>query len=822
MYSAPGVLRPHWTTFVSRFDALGAPELDRRWEFARRMIHENGVTYNVYGDPKGMNRPWGLDPLPLLISDAEWEKLERGLIQRATLINEILADLYGEQKLLHEGILPPSLVLENPGFLRACHGLKVFNRRHLNLYSVDIARAPDGQWVALSDRTQSSEGAGYVLENRIVLSRIFPDIFKACQIQRLALFFRKMGQALTELAPHNRDNPRIVLLTPGPLNETYFEHAYLARYLNYTLAEGGDLTVRDSCLYLKTLGGLHRVDVVLRRLKAEFCDPLELRADSLLGVAGLVQAARAGNVAVANTLGTGVLETPALNAYLPALCRHMLKEDLLIPAVKTYWCGKPEWMEAALAHLPKMVIKPTFPGSGIEPVFCGNLTESDRSSLAVRIRARPELYVAQEQAVVSTVPVLQAGKIQARQAALRTFLVAADDTYSVMPGGLTQIISESDMPTFSLQNGGGSKDTWVHASGPVSEFSLLREYSQNLEISRGGSDLPSRVADNLFWLGRYVERAECMVRLLRGIVVRLSEKSVSGYVGELPRLLLALRSQRLKSLPPVLDSGQTQAQIDDLSLVMSETFRKGGLHSTLAALQSVARAVRDRLSNDTWRVILALDETAWPKGMNERLNEVLARLNFMLTTLASFGGLASESLTRGQVWRFLDMGRRLERAIDLSSLMRSTLVKAETDEAPLLESVLEVADSSMTYRRRYLASLQLAPVLDLLLIDETNPRAMAFQLAALNDHVNNLPRDPGQPHFTAQQRLVFGCISALRLLDIPALCRLNAVHAREELDELLTRLDTDMGKLSDLITRDYLSHAQSSQQLASYRRGVTE
>lgn len=289
MFSTPGLLRSHWSTFVSRFDALGPQELDRRWDYARRMIHENGVTYNVYGDPKGMNRPWGLDPLPLLIADLEWQKLERGLIQRATLINHILADLYGEQKLLHQGILPPTLVFENPGFLRSCHGLKVFNRRHLNLYSVDLARNPDGQWMVLSDRTQSSDGAGYVLENRIVLSRIFPDIFKACQIQRLALFFRKMGQALTELAPHNRDNPRIVLLTPGPLNETYFEHAYLARYLNYTMAEGGDLTVRDSCLYLKTLGGLHRVDVVLRRLKAEFCDPLELRADSLLGVPGLVQ-----------------------------------------------------------------------------------------------------------------------------------------------------------------------------------------------------------------------------------------------------------------------------------------------------------------------------------------------------------------------------------------------------------------------------------------------------------------------------------------------------------------------------------------------------
>ncbi len=333
------------------------------------------------------------------------------------------------RKLLHQGILPPSLVLRKSRIsARSCHWLpvKVFNRRHLNLYSVDIARAPDGQWLALSDRTQSSEGAGYVLENRIVLSRTFPDIFKACQVQRLALFFRKMGQALTELAPHNRDNPRIVLLTPGPLNETYFEHAYLARYLNYTLAEGGDLTVRDSCLYLKTLGGLHRVDVVLRRLKAEFGVPLELRADSLLGVAGLVQAARAGNVAIANTLGTGVLETPALNAFLPALCRYLLKEDLLIPAVNTYWCGKPEWMERALSNLSKMVIKlHVLRLRHCVRVLWKSLGDRALQSLCANSREAGTVCRAGTGGLLHELLVLQGRKFRPWQAALRTFLVAA-------------------------------------------------------------------------------------------------------------------------------------------------------------------------------------------------------------------------------------------------------------------------------------------------------------------------------------------------------------------------------------------------------------
>ena len=334
MFASDSDLRPQWQTFVSLLDRMGPPELSRRWEQGQRLIHENGVTYNVYGDPRGMDRPWELDSIPLVISAADWnDELEPALAQRARVLNLLLADLYGPQALLRAGVFPPELVFWNPGFLRPCHGIKLPNKSYLNLYSADIARTPDGRWSVISDRTQAPSGAGYALENRIVLSRIFPDVFKECQVQRLASFFRKVRENMNSLAPYNRDNPFIVLLTPGPFNETYFEHAYLARYLNYTLVEGGDLTVRDQCVYLKTLGGLHRVDVIVRRLDAEYCDPLELRADSALGVPGLVQAVRAGNVAVANPLGSGLVESPAINAFLPELCKLLLNEDLKLPSV---------------------------------------------------------------------------------------------------------------------------------------------------------------------------------------------------------------------------------------------------------------------------------------------------------------------------------------------------------------------------------------------------------------------------------------------------------------------------------------------------------
>ena len=324
MSAAPGVLRPHWDEFIHSLSALGDQELARRWQTARQRIRENGVTYNVYGDPLGMDRPWNLDAIPLMIPRSEWSLIEAGLIQRARLLNLILADLYGPQRLLHEGLIPPALVFANPGFWRPCHGVSVSGNTYLHLLAVDLARGPDGDWWVISDRTQAPSGAGYSLENRIVMAETFPDLFREFHVKRLASFFRSFRDTLLRLSPVTRDNPRVVLLTPGPFNETYFEHSYLARYLGFTLVQGGDLTVRDNRVFLKTLEGLKQVDVILRRLDDSFCDPIELRSDSFLGVAGLVEAVRAGNVTVANALGSGLIETSAFMPFFPGLSRQLL------------------------------------------------------------------------------------------------------------------------------------------------------------------------------------------------------------------------------------------------------------------------------------------------------------------------------------------------------------------------------------------------------------------------------------------------------------------------------------------------------------------
>jgi uncharacterized circularly permuted ATP-grasp superfamily protein/uncharacterized alpha-E superfamily protein len=839
-----GETRPHWQAFVQTLGGLGLGELTRRWEEAKQLIRENGVTYDIYSDPRGLDRPWELDPVPLLVAPAEGEALERALVQRARLLEAILADLYGPQRLLRDGLVPADLVFGHPGFLRPCHGLRVPANRHLHLYAADLGRSPDGQMWVLADRSQAQAGAGYALENRIVLSRVLPDVFRECQVQRLALFFRTVRQTLSSIAPHNRDNPRIVLLTPGPYSPTYFEHAYLARYLGYTLAEGGDLTVRDNRVYLKLLGGLQPVDVILRRLDDALCDPLELRGDSLLGVAGLVQAVRAGNVAVANPLGSGLVETPALMPYLPALCRQLLGEELRLPSVPAWWCGDPAGLDHVLVHLAELVIKPAYPSGGFEPIFVEKLGRDQREALADRIRTRPRDYVGQERLALSTTPVLVGNGLQPRHMVLRAFLSASEGSFTAMPGGLTRVAASPDTLVVTMAKGGGSKDTWVLSSGPVSTFSLLRPTVQPVELSRAGGDLPSRSADNLFWLGRYVERADGMVRLLRGIFTRLTEKSGVADAPELPILLRALgeAGQPLLFRDP---SGNAQgAPEGELLALVFDAARLGSLESVLAALHRVAGMVRDRLSIDTWRILQSLDLPAGrrkgdrpkrrqgdreagrqgdrdngeasPSFQGSRtLSEVLALLDQLVLSLAAFGGLAMESMTRGHAWRFLDMGRRLERVLHTLVLLRRTLVSVSGSEGPLLEALLEIADSSMTYRRRYRSSLHTAPVLDLLLADESNPRSLAFQLVALADHVEHLPADKSQPRLSAEQRIMLAALAELRLADIDVLATANEAGVRRDLDALLRRLEAEMPILSDSITRNYLSHAQASRQLAT-------
>jgi uncharacterized circularly permuted ATP-grasp superfamily protein/uncharacterized alpha-E superfamily protein len=842
MLDAEGRPRPHWRGLAESLEAMRPGELDRRFAQARRMIRENGVTYNAHGDPGGLDRPWEFDPFPVCFSTEEWARLEAALVQRATLLEIILEDLYGPQNLLAEKLIPAELIYAHPGFLRACHGLRPGGGRWLTLYSADLGRSPDGRVWVLAERTQSPSGAGYALENRIVLSRALPDVYRDCRVRRLAPFFRTLRETLINLAPKRRGDPRIVLLTPGPYNETYFEHAYLARYLGFTLVEGGDLTVRDNCVYLKLLGGLQPVDVILRRMDDDYCDPLELRPDSFLGVAGLTQAVRSGNVAVANPLGSGLAETPALSPFLPRLCRKLLGEDLRLPPVPAWWCGHPYGLSHVLANLHRLVIKSAVPLVGFRPVFGSKLSAAELADLEARIRARPRDFVAQEPLDLSTAPALDDTGPEPRRAGLRAFLAAAPDGgFAVMPGGLCRVSPGVEVPVISINRGGSGKDVWVLSDEPVPFVSLLPAPGGPVEISRGGDDLPSRVADNLFWLGRYIERVEGLLRLLRNILGRHMENSAGEHPPELRALMAALRRMvgggvAAPASPRGLDA--------DLADMLFDLRRPGTLAADLDALRRVTRTVRDRLSVDAWRILSGLkieSEVRSPKSEVEMpapgaaasetsdlglrtpdygLADVPATLNGLLQGLSAFCGLMSESMTRGQGWRFMDMGRRLERAIHTAGLVRGTLVTASRDdggdESRLLEALLEVADSIMTYRRRYRSGPAAAAVLDLLLADESNPRSLAFQLAALEQHVERLPADRSRPGRTPEQRIVLELLTDLRLAEADALARAGGGREgrdRTALDALLGRIEAELPALSDALTRHYLAHSDIPRQL---------
>jgi uncharacterized circularly permuted ATP-grasp superfamily protein/uncharacterized alpha-E superfamily protein len=818
-----GRVRSAWRRPLEQLDSLGGDGLARRWDKARQLIHENGVSYNVYGDPQGMERPWNLSLIPVVIGPDDWIRLSRGLEQRGRLLAALLADVYGPQRSLIEGWLPPELVLGNPHFLRAVHGLTVPQDDWLPLFGADLVRAADGQYQVVEHRVQAATGAGYALENRIVTSSALPEMFRECNVERLAPFFRVLRETLQERAPHNRDNPRIVLLTPGPYDATYFEQAYLAQYLGFTLVNGGDLTVRDDRVFLKTLGGLSPVDVILRRLNDDYCDPLELRSDSMLGVPGLTQAARARNVAIANPLGTGALQTTAILAYLPALCRGFLGEALEMPSVPTWWCGDAEVLPEVLARFDQLVVRPTFPDGNVSPLFTAALSAAERAELRAKIEARPGAFVAQQYVAPSTTPFLDGEGISPRTLVLRCYAVATGNRdYLVMPGGMARVAVPESGAEVTMQRGARAKDVWVLSNEAVSPVSLLPPAQRAVPLSRGGSELPSRAADNLYWLGRYAERAEGVARLARVVGARLADLAGQPDLdrsSEFAPLLAALRAQNefLYSVDiPVDDAPDLAGAEAQLIAAVRDQSSVGSLAAVVRATLRAGRLVRDRISTDTWRVLAALDEEVARIDQTEgadRLPGLVDLLNRVIITLAGFSGLAMESMTRGQSWRFLDMGRRLERAATLITLLRATAVRITDRERPLLEAVLEIADSGMTYRRRYLAMLQSAPVVDLLLTDETNPRSVLYQVRALVEHVRALPALPGAGVKSPQLRLALEAQTDLELAEIERLCLIDEHGARPALDALLRKLGRLVPALSESLSDSYLNHASMSRHL---------
>jgi uncharacterized circularly permuted ATP-grasp superfamily protein/uncharacterized alpha-E superfamily protein len=808
-----GKLRPHYAKLFSVLEEFTAPELQRRTETAAHIVAEQGITYNVYGDPRGMERPWQLDPIPFIIPPEEWRELEAGLEQRALLLNRILADCYGEQKLIHTHWLSPALLFGQPDFLRPCHGIRVPGDCFLNFYAADLARAPDGRWWVISDRTQIPTGAGYALANRLVTSRILPEPFRDHHVQRLAGFFREAQSSLARLSPRGPDSARVVMLTPGPHNETYFEQAYLARYLGYMLVEGQDLTVRDNCVWLKTLSGLERVDVILRRVDDDFCDPLELRNDSILGVPGLVEALRAGNVVVANALGSGVVQSPAFMSFLPGLCEHILGEELKLPSVATWWCGQQDARDYVLEHLDELVIKPAFRTHLRTPDPSQPLSAAEQAELKRRIEFDPDLFVAQERIELATAPTWEKQSLTARPVGLRVFLTATADGYRVMPGGLTRVAPEASGRFISMQRGSSSKDTWITSALPVDEDTLLHAPGQNIELRRTGNNLPSRLADNFFWLGRYSERADATARLLRTALRLFNPERTGGAPPLLMPLLETLQTQG--QLPGILDNPElcqnAEAFEAELLAAIFDPARPGSLRQIADHLQRLAMLVRDRTSNDMWWVLSQLnDRLATPAASLVMLTgDAMGVLNQTLVGLAAFHGLARENMTRAQAWRFIDMGLRLERAVYLCTLLNATLQRPESENPSMLEAILEVVDSSITFRSRYNLLATVPAVFDLVLLDDKNPRSVLFQINQLTKHFAKLPPDRENAPDSGKN-IIAACAARLNRMDARELATRPEAWPNSEVCQTIQQTLQDLPRVSNAIAASYFAHSTIS------------
>lgn len=778
LLGSDGQMGGAWRYLMQSVEALGGAELAERQRKVHSLLRDDGAAYYAYGeDPMHpARRQWGMDLLPWVIGSEQWREIEAGLLERSELFDLILKDLYSDRTLIQRCVIPPEVLFAHRGFLRASQGVALPGNHQLLLHAADLVRQPNGELCVLADRTQAPSGAGYALENRIVSTRVIPSIFRNSNVHRLSGFFQSLRAKLVSLVPDS-SSPNIAILTPGPLNETYFEHAYLASYLGFELVQASDLAVRRNALWMKTLDGWEQVHVLWRRVDDDYCDPVELKSDSQLGVPGLLEAARAGNVVIVNPIGSGVLESPALLAYLPAIARHFLGRELQLPSVQTWWCGDPESFDYVVKNIERMVIKPVYRSVDAPNVMAADLDESARAGLLKNLVSKPAYFVAQARLAPSRLPVFSGSGLAPRPAILRAFSVASEGSYRLMPGGLTRVGTHEGAQQISNQLGSISKDTWIVASESKqeSEIGLDPERRDPLVLNRLAG-LPSRVVENMFWLGRYVERAEFGLRMARTLLLQSADIGSANDTAQ---------QRMLAALVGISDSGALVAQqgltIDDryreqlLMLALDPARREsvvGSLHSMLAC----ADETKELLTFDSQRIINQIRDEARQLVADLQHNMFSAPedvLSPILTSLLALSGIFHESVNRGMGWNFLDLGRRLERGIQSAREISQMLGLAAPPARELftLEALLSSNESLVFYRRLYRGHLELRNVLELLLLDEDNPRGIMFQLTRLEAQSATLPAGDGKRReLTAHARCLLEARSMLQLMRLEDLC----------------------------------------------------
>jgi uncharacterized circularly permuted ATP-grasp superfamily protein/uncharacterized alpha-E superfamily protein len=809
-----GEVRPHWETFFQSYTGLGNEEMNSRNSDTLRLLKENGVTYNIYGDPNGLNRPWKLDNIPFLISKPEWASIESGLSQRAQLLNLILEDIYGERNLIKEGILPMELIYNHAGFLRPCCGIRQPGKHQLILYSADIAKSTEGKIWVVNDRTQAPSGSGYALENRTTMSRVIPELFSGLKVRHLSPYFSALRNGLNEIAPHQNLNPRIVILTPGSTNETYFEHSYLSSYLGFTLVQGNDLIVKDNFVWLKTLGGLERVDVILRRVDDIYCDPLELKADSQLGIPGLLQCVRSGHVSLANPLGSSILENPGLMPFLQLISRHFLSADLILPTIATWWCGQAKELKYVLENIKSLVIKKIQrSATGSSSIDGASLSAAQLEVVKQQIKANPALYVGQEKVEISLSPSLIDGKIVPQKVLFRSFLVSNQDEYVAMAGGLVRSSADASNFLISSQSGAFSKDAWIISPEPGRVMNVLKDAPETIAETYNDM-LPSHAAENLFWVGRYTERILGNARFLRTIMQFLAEgnKLITENNRQTERNLLEAFTRYSFTLPGFTGEEAEKIFADpwkELKNILFDEKRAGGIKYNFLQFHKAIHEVRDHWSTDTWRVIRGMEE-----GLQNGISlshhghlQMIHTLDNLITSVVAFIGLNRESISREQGWIMLDLGRKIEQSLLVITMLKTTLVKRNNEQVEynLQQSVLMSNEGLVNYRYKYRRPLQNVLVIDLLLFDPNNPRSLTYQVVRLKNYLQNLPKNKDGRSLTDYERLILEADTLLKLADKNELA-VSTGEKYENLEIFITKLYSILGAIPGVLSKAFFKH----------------
>lgn len=769
MLDPQGRIRPIWAHLAGHLNGLTAADLAAHLARADRYLRDSGVFYRQYGSAQPTDRPWPFSHIPVLLNEDDWSEIAAALVQRADLLEAVMADLYGQNHLVASGRLPPALVAGNPGWLRPMVGVRPRSGHFLHFLAFELGRGPDGKWWVLADRTQAPSGAGYALENRVATARAFSDIYAQENVHRLAGFFREFRDAL--LARRQDRDSRVAILTPGPLNETYFEHAYIARYLGFTLVQGEDLGVAEGRLMVRTVAGMRPVEVLWRRLDSDYADPLELDPRSRIGTPGMVAALRAGALTMVNSLGSGVLETRALMAFLPKLAPQLLGERLAMPNIATWWCGDAAARSEVLSAPERMILGDAL-ATGMpidhrsDSIRAAEMTTGE---LAQRLQPHGAGLVAQEAVTLSTTPTLLAGQLVPRPMTLRVFLARTASGWTVMPGGFARIGATPDPAAIAMQLGGSAADVWVVSPEPVPTPTMVPPAADAVQ-RRSPSALPARAADNLFWLGRYIERSEGIVRLLRAYHTRLAEAGPAS-------------APLLAAMTPLFDrSGIKPAQGVPQALL-----------DNLAAAIASAGQVRDRFSPDAWSALDDVHRSARRMAPRVAPGDDSARaLSALLRKLAGISGLIHENMYRFVGWRFLSVGRQHERAMGISTAL-AVLADPDAPEGAL-DLAIEIGDSVLTHRRRFSTTASRDSVIDLLALDPLNPRALRHQIDGLREQIDMMP---------AANEL--GALSPLARKVLRLHAELATADAGQLTTEELWSLQARIAKISDLLTTAYLT-----------------